>query len=115
MDSKCIALISGQSLLVDGVASRLKAQPGKVQPTVFSPVQDDLHDQLLALEPDVIILDARDPGVRENCPLYDLVQLLPEVKFLVLDSERSHLQVVTNRREPIADAQELLEQVLATI
>lgn len=115
MDPKCVALISGQSLLVEGVASRLKTEPSKVMSKVFSPVQDDIDDQLVDLQPDVVIVDSRDPDVRRSCALYDLVQLLPNAKFLVLDSEKSELQIVTSQRQPIANAQALLEQVLLAI
>lgn len=115
MNPASIALISGQSLLVEGVASRLKSHLDKMVPKLLSPHEDDVLSRLILLQPAAIIFDSRDPGARKVCALPDLLHLLPETKVMILDSQQSELQIISSQREAIADAQALLEQVLAII
>lgn len=115
MNPTCIALLSGQSLLIEGVASRLQAHLDKVLPELLHPEEQGLRARLSSLQPEAIIVDARDPAVRKQATLYDLLKLLPEATIMVLDSEHSELQIVKSRREPISDSEALLEQILRVV
>ncbi|MDX1599971.1 MAG: hypothetical protein R3191_00495 [Anaerolineales bacterium] len=115
MTPTCIALLSGQSLLVEGVASRLQAHVDKVLPEVLHPEEEGLRARLSSLQPEAIIVDARDPAVRGRSTLYELLELLPEATVMMLDSERSELQIVKSRRESITDTEALLEQILRVV
>lgn len=112
MDRKRIALISGQSLLVEGVASRLRSHRDRVMSNVLSPDGEEMLASLRTLQPDVVIFDSLDAAARDAFALLDLLRLLPQAKVLVLDSERSELQIVSSQTRAISDAAALLEQVL---
>lgn len=113
--SRCVALIAGQSLLIEGVASRLLDHAGEVDLHTFDPEESDLLASVANLEPQVVLLDEQDPFVRERCPLAELMRALPNSRILLLNSERSDLQVITNHRLGIEDSDALLHQILAPL
>jgi DNA-binding NarL/FixJ family response regulator len=105
-------MIAGHSLLLEGVASRLLDLTEDVELHTFDPQALDLLKVVAGSKPEVVLLDEQDPLVRERCALADLLRELPEARILLLNSERSDLQIITNRRIRIENSEALLDHIL---
>lgn len=106
-------MIAGQSLLVQGIASRLPGQSEEFDLEVLNPQNKDWKEALFRVSPNIIVLDALDPQAQEVCPLADIIWDLPDTVIMLVNSEFSELQVVSSQRFPIEDAQGLIDQILA--
>ncbi len=113
MTQKRIAMIAGQSLLVQGMANRLPGNNEGYDLKVINPQEEDWKQELTEVSPHVIVLDAKDPHIQQICPLTDLIWSMPDTTVMLLNSEFSELQVISSRRFPIADSEALLERILA--
>jgi hypothetical protein len=115
MTQKRIVMIAGQSLLVQGMASRLPNKAEGFDLQVLNPEDEDWKGQLIQAKPNVVVMDALDPHIRDICPLTDIIWDLPGVTIMLLNSEFSEIQVINSNRIPISDSQALLDQILTPI
>lgn len=106
-------MLTGQSLLVQGMASRLLSQPDKFEVFVLHADGGDCRPSLREAKPNVIVMDTSDPDIRGFCLLADMIWEMPEATFLLMNSESSHLQVISSQRFPISDSQALLDEMMA--
>ena len=107
-------MIAGQSLLVQGMASRLPGYAEEYDLRILHPDHENWMEELLEAEPSVLVMDAQDPQARKVCPLVELMWKKPNLTVMLLSSEHSDLQVISSKRFSISDSQALMEQILAT-
>jgi DNA-binding NarL/FixJ family response regulator len=113
MAIKRVALIAGQSLLLNGMASRLHNHAEQIDVELFDPNDESLIRQLQASPPSIIVMDAHDPELGNAPRLTDLFRLLPSVQVMMLTSERSDLHIISSRHIDIHDSEALFEQIMA--
>ena len=114
MAQKSIVMIAGRSLLVQGMASRWPNRDEEYKLQVLNPEDEDWKNELAEAKPNVIVMDAHDPGVQRICPLAELIWDLPEVTMMLLHSEHSDLQIISSKRIPIKNSEALLRQIMAS-
>lgn len=113
MPVKRVALIAGQSLLLNGMASRLHDHAAQLDVELFNPADEGLIGRLQTASPSIIVMDANDPELEKAPPLAEFFRLLPSVQVMMLTSERSDLQIISSRRVDVRDSEALFEQIMA--
>ena len=112
MPNKRVLILSSHSLFAEGIASRLLELSAQLEISFIDPRHLDLSDQIKAVEPTVIILDASDPNMSELCPIHSLFALRPTVKIIRLDSQREDIQVLTSRSFQAAKVSDLYDIIM---
>ena len=108
-----VIILSGQSLFVEGIASRLRQFPEQVTILVIDPKDLDAIDQMQQVQPATVILDAHDTDTIQLCPLSKLIFSFPDTKILRLDSQQEKIQVVSSENVQASSVQDLLEIIQA--
>jgi hypothetical protein len=70
-----------------------------------------LTDGRITSQPSVVILDAHDPDVDRQYPLATMLEALPSLKVIRLDSQQEHIQVVTSEQRRAASVDDLLDVI----
>jgi DNA-binding NarL/FixJ family response regulator len=90
-----VVILSGHTLFVEGVATRLGKQTDRVKLHVVDSAQEKALEQVASVRPGAVILDATDPDATRNCPLNRLFG--PCRRCVIrLDPESNQIQVVTS-------------------
>jgi Fe-S cluster assembly ATPase SufC len=103
-----IVVLSTKTLFAAGIVAHLRqnlAQPGL---QTLDAQQPEVLEQLVALQPSILILDATDAGVSDRGLLDGLLRALPALTVLRLDPQQGHLQVVTSRQRTITQISDLV-------
>jgi DNA-binding NarL/FixJ family response regulator len=89
-----VVVLSRQSLFVEGIASLLREQPQFFKVVVVDTVHDqDGFSQLIAIAPELIILDAFDKNLVSEFPLKSLLDYLPNTKIIQLNCNKDSIQL----------------------
>jgi DNA-binding NarL/FixJ family response regulator len=103
-----VVVLSSHSLYTEGVLSRLKAHSNALELHVVDADQTDALDQIIAIQPTAVIVDASDKNVNAHCPLGRLLRDLPDVRIIRLDPINKGFQLVTSEQHEAEEVQELL-------
>jgi hypothetical protein len=103
-----VVVLSSHSLYAEGVLSRLKAHSNALELHVVDADQMDSMDQIIAIQPAAVIVDASDKDVNAHCPLGRLLKDLPDVRIIRLDPINKGFQLVTSEQREAEEVQELL-------
>ena len=108
MESK-IAILTGHSLLADGLVSRLRDYPEAAELKVFDGQEPDILNQLIAFKPSVLILEEEGTQSNNACSLKKILALLPNLLVIYLHLGRPEVQVIQSEQCPANGVKELLE------
>ena len=108
MESK-IAILTGHSLLADGLVSRLRDYPEAAELKVFDGRELDILNQLIAFKPSVLILEEEETQSNNACSLKKILALLPNLLVIYLHLGRPEVQVIQSEQCPANGVKELLE------
>lgn len=103
-----VVVLSSHSLYAEGVLSRLKAHSNTLELHVVDADRSDAMDQIVAIQPTAVIVDASDKDVNAHCPLGRLLRDLPGVRIIRLDPINNGFQLVTSEQHEAEEVQELL-------
>ena len=103
-----VVVLSSHSLYAEGVLTRLKAHSNALELHVVEADQTDALDQILAIQPAAVIVDASDKDANAHCPLGRLLRELPNVRIIRLDPINKGFQLVTSEQHDAEEVQELL-------
>lgn len=106
-----VVFLSSGSLLLEGVANRLRERADRVQLELLDPRMPDALSRLDHLRPALVILDAADPWVIEKCPLTRLLSDLPGTRIIELDSQAQQARVVTSELHAARDVSDLADVI----
>ena len=96
MSIQHVVILSCQSLLAAGTASRLREKWDSFEITVI-----DIHDpakleKIVALHPRAVIMDSSSTCADSECTAIALLQQIPDLKLIRLDVEKDNIQVVSS-------------------
>ena len=111
MHPASIVILSGNSLFIEGVASRLQQYPNQVEIEIVNSSQPGALEIIQAIRPSAVILDATEKQTSPNCPISTLLSALPALKIVRLDSQQKHFQIVTSEQHSVDAVQDLLELI----
>lgn len=103
-----VVVLSSHSLYGEGMIARLRAHQNSLELHVVEADQADALDQIIAIQPTAVIVDASDKDTNENCPLGRLLNDLPDVRIIRLDPINQGFQLVTSEQREAEEVQELL-------
>lgn len=75
--------------------------------------RDDALAEVIAAQPGAVIFDASDPAAEHICQLGRLLEALPMVTIVRLDSQQDQVQVVTSAQRTMSQVQELIDVIKA--
>jgi DNA-binding NarL/FixJ family response regulator len=105
----CIVILSGHSLLAEGVASRLRQHLNQCTFRFIDPRQPDAMVQIAAARPSAVILDVTDPEIDRIGILSRLQLALSGLKIICLDPRQEQITVVTSRQQRAAEVRDVIE------
>jgi hypothetical protein len=109
--SLLVVILSSGSLLLEGVATRLRGHSSRVELALIDPRSPDLLMHLTQLSPAAVILDAADPWVAENCPMTRLLSAVPGARIIELDTQTQQIRVVSSEQYPASDVNALVDVI----
>ena len=103
-----VVVLSNHSLYAEGVLTRLKAHSNALELHILDVDQTDALDQIIAIQPTAVIVDASDKDINTHCPLGRLLRDLPDVRIIRLDPINKGFQLVTSEQREAQEVQDLL-------
>ncbi len=104
-----VVILSDHSLFAQGVASRFEQLPERVALHFVHPRDEDCFEQIAAIGPDVVILNASETDMKERCILCDLLSAFPSIRIIRLAVDQDPVQVITSQQSHITEVRDLLD------
>ncbi len=106
-----VVILSNQTLLVEGVITRLQQYENRVELHVEDLHQPDLLAKITEIQPAAIILDDKNILVSQALPLERLLRELPTLKVIRLDAQCLQTQVIRSDQYWVKEVCDLLELI----
>ena len=106
-----VVILSCHSLFIEGVASRLREYPQRVDVHFVDHQQPDYIAQINAIQPVAIVVDAAITDNSRCCLLCDLLMSFSNVKIICLEAQQTDIQIVTSVLHPLNEVRDLIEIV----
>jgi DNA-binding NarL/FixJ family response regulator len=107
-----IAVLAHNSLLADGIASRLREHGGPLEVQAVAAGDADLPQRLQRARPAIVLMDSTDVEAVERMPLERLWALLPEARVVRLDPASDHVRVFCCERRRAPGIESLIAAIL---
>ena len=111
MSKPTVVVLSSHTLYGEGVTSRLQLHAEALSLRVIDARSSTAMQQIIALDPQAVIIDASDREVGLNYPINELLASLPALKIIRLDPEQAGFQVVTSAQHIASEVDDLLEVI----
>jgi len=108
-----IVILSAHSLFTEGVASRLRQYPERVDVRFVDPQQPDYVEKIAGIQPAAVIMDAAETETTCCCITCDLLTTLDNVTIVRLDVLQKDIQLITSvqhRFNEVRDIVDIIEQ-----
>lgn len=106
-----VVILSNQTLLVEGVITRLQQYGNRVELHVEDLHQPDLLAKITEIQPTAIILDDKNILDSQALPLERLLRELPTLKVIRLDAQCLQTQVIRSDQYWVKEVYDLLELI----
>lgn len=107
------AVVTDQSLLVQGIISHLRNSSPALNVQVVEVDRPDVVEKLILLKPDVVIAESKELLNSSICPLNQLFAELPRLIVVEVNVETSNIQVIRSSQlttSGVADLFNILER-----
>ena len=104
-----IAILTGHSLLADGIISRLQEFPERLELRVFDNNEPNLMADIETFHPLAVILEENAALRLETCSLNQLLNILPSLIIIYLRLGQSKVQVIQSEQFPANGVGELVD------
>jgi hypothetical protein len=104
-------ILSTHSLFVEGVASRLRQYPQRVDVLFVDPQQPDYIAQIKKIQPDALLLHAADTEQFQCQLLCDLLMALPNVMIIHLGAQQKDIHIVTSTQRSINEVRDIIDLI----
>jgi hypothetical protein len=106
---KKVIVLTGNSLLAQGLASRLRTYSHAFEVRLVDLTSSDSLQQVSAFQPEIIIFDEGDFKGTRHPSLVDFLNSLPEVILLELRLDNSNVQLIRSVRFNASTTDELVQ------
>ncbi len=106
---KRLIILSNHTLFAEGVASRLRQYPERVDVSFVDPQQADYLEQIKKKYPSAVIMDATDTDSSQCCLLCDLLSALENVTIVRLDVQQKDIRVITSMQHRFNEVRDILD------
>ena len=104
-----VAILTGNSLLAEGVISRLRQHPDQLDLRVIETTNPCAIKQIIDIQPSTVILDDSDPIVAQQSLIDTLLTNIPSLTLIRLDPQSTQIQVVHWEEHRVSKVRDLLE------
>ena len=106
--SSQVAVLSGQSLFVEGIESRLREHSERLEVHHIDPDVTDYVNLIGQIQPIAVLLDAADQNNTQCCFLCELLLTFPSIMIVRLAADQRDVQVIRSSTEHFEDVQDLI-------
>lgn len=106
--SSRIAVLSGHSLFVEGIISRLRQHPRQLEVHHIDPEMPDYVDKISQIQPTAVVIDAADENKNQCCFLCELLLEFPSSTIVRLAADQRDVQVIKSATQRFEDVQDLI-------
>lgn len=106
--SREIVVLSGQSLFVEGLISRLREYPKRLEVHHIDPNNADYIDQIGHIQPAAVLIDAANTGSAQCGLLCELLRSCPSVLVVRLAVDQRDVQIIRSSTHQFSGVQELI-------
>lgn len=107
-----VAVLSGQSLFVEGIISRLREHAGRLEVHHIDPKPGDYIDRIKRIKPAAVVIDAADEDEEQCCFLCELLLAFPWMMIVRLAANQYDVQVIRSSTQRFEDVQDLIDSFL---
>jgi len=104
-----LAILTGHSLLADGLISRFREYSSLLDVQVFDIAQPDILAVVKEFQPLAIILDKDASQQYEDCSLKNILTTFPNITVIYLHLAESSVQVILSEQFVASGVRELIE------
>ncbi len=108
---KKVVIISDHSIFAEGVARRFEEFPERVEMHFINPRNENSFDQILAIQPEAIILNSSEAEMKEKCLLCELLSGFPSIRIIRLAVDQTPVQVITSEQNFLNEVRDLLDLI----
>ena len=105
---KKVVVLTDYSLLVQGIASRLRQSAHSLEVELVDFRQANVLETLIKIQPQVVILESRDVEKSSMCSLGSLFEALPNLVVIELNLEKSNIHMIRGDQYQAMDSTDLL-------
>ena len=109
-----VLIVQHQSLLVEGIITRLRQYRDRVDLYVVDWQQPNLLSCIVEIQPEAIIFDDRNPVISQVLRLDNLFWALPNLKIIQLNAEHIQSQLFRCEKHWVTDVDALLDLIEPT-
>jgi DNA-binding NarL/FixJ family response regulator len=104
-----LIILSEHTLFAEGVASRLRQYPERVDVRFVDPQQPDYLDQIKKIRPSAVIINAAETDGTQCCLLCDLLIALANVTIVRLEIQDKDIQIVRSWQHSLTEVKDILK------
>jgi chemotaxis response regulator CheB len=106
-----VAILSDQSLLTQGIISRLHNSAPSVEVQMVEIDQPDVFEKLVGLQPDVVILESKELVNSAIFPMNQLFSVLPQLVIMEVNIETSDIQIIRSNQYAASGITDMLKML----
>jgi len=107
--SSQIVILLGHSIFTEGVASRLRQYPERVDVRFVDPQQPDYIEKISGIRPTTVIMDAADIETTRCCILCELLAALQNITVVRLDVQQKDIQLITSVQQQFNEVRDIVD------
>jgi hypothetical protein len=104
-----LVILSNHTLFAEGVASRLRQFPERVDFHFIDPQKADYRDQIKEIQPSAVIVNAAEADRTQCGLLCDLLVALVNVTIIRLEVQNKDIQIVTSSQHSLTEVKDILD------
>jgi len=108
MSPSRVIVLSRHSLFAEGISNRLRQRAENIELHNIDSRDPDVLAKVIDMHPAAVILDGSDSELDRLCPMATVFEALPSLKFLRIDPQYHHVQVVTSEQHPAEEIGDLI-------
>lgn len=109
MTNSRIAILTGHSLLADGIISRLREYPETLELRVFDNKEPNVMTDIETFHPLAVILEESESQQFESCSLKQILNILPSPVVIYLRLGQPRIQIIQSEQCPANGVRELVD------
>jgi len=104
-----VVILSDQSLLPEGIASRFQQYPERVELHFVHPRDEDRFDQIEVIQPDAVIVNSSDNDMKGKCSICELILTFPAIKIIRLAVDKDPVLTISSQQSQLNEVGDLLD------
>ena len=103
-----VVVLADHSLFAEGVASRLREYPQRINLHFIDFQQSDYLSQVNASQPAVVVIDGANIDETQSCLLCELLTSLSDVIIVLLETHKNDIQIISSVFYPLNAVSDIL-------